>query len=278
MVSMWQQNMAKGRTWSLPEFVAAVRDPDHGPATAGVAFWMRYDVSRVLAMWARVVPDQRVHVVVVPPAGSAPTALLARFAVACDIEVNDLTPPDREANRAVSMVGAELLRRLNVSLGDRLNESQYRHVIGLLGPALQAGTDAGPIPLPAQERGWVGEMSTELVRFLRSSPYDVVGEVDDLLLPTGPGGDVADVTDKELASAAVEALAATAERHAKYWSRTRHHERSGDAPATSRLASAGRALIFSTKVRALDAADRNPILGRAAALYLRGRSRSTPRR
>ena len=279
IVSMWQQNMAKGRTWTLPEFVAAVRDPDHGPATAGVAFWMRYDLRRVLGMWTRVVPDHRIHVVVVPGAGSAPTALLERFAVACDLDVSDLTPPAREANRAVSMVGAELLRRLNLRLGKRLNESQYRHIIGLLSPALHGEASNGPIPLPAQERAWVGEKSTELVQFLNSSPYDLIGDVDDLLLVPAPdvGGDLAEVTETELAAVAIEALAVTAERHAKYWSRARHPERSGNAPATNRLASAGRALIFSAKVRALDAADRNRLLGKAAALHLRGTSRSTPR-
>src|SRR5262245_6225333 len=39
--SMWQQELSKGRTWPWSEFVAAVRDPEHGPATAGVGFWLR---------------------------------------------------------------------------------------------------------------------------------------------------------------------------------------------------------------------------------------------
>jgi len=35
--SVWQQEIRKGRTWTWEEFLSAVRDPDRGPATAGVA-------------------------------------------------------------------------------------------------------------------------------------------------------------------------------------------------------------------------------------------------
>ncbi len=273
--SMWQQNLAKARSWCWPEFVAAVRDPEHGPPTAGVAFWLRYDLRRVLAIWAEAVPADRIHIVVVPPAGSSPTVLLERFAVAADLNVRALTPPHKEVNTALGLVEAELLRRLNSNLDGRLNERQYRHVVGLLKPVLRRrrGSNAA-ITLPRGERNWVAEASRELVEYLRGSPYDVVGDLDELLSSPDSdlGDDSHDVADDELADAAIAALTALAEHHATYWWKMRSRERVSRADARTRLSSARRALVFQVKVRALEAADSNRLLARAAGLYLLCRS------
>ncbi len=83
-------------------------------------------------------PPQRIHVVVVPPAGSPPTALLERFARAADLSVASLSPPGREANTSVGLVGAELLRRVNQGLGGRLDERQYRHVVRIVSACASA--------------------------------------------------------------------------------------------------------------------------------------------
>ena len=271
--SMWQQELAKGSTCPWPDFLAAVRDPEQGPPSAGVGFWLRYDLRRVLATWASVVPAERIHVVVVPGAGSPPTALLERFAVAVGLDYAALTPPDKGVNTAVGRVEAELLRRLNLSLGGRLNERQYRHTVNLLKPVLRSNASVAPITVPEAERSWAEEASRDLVEFLKNGSYDVVGELDDLLPDTAPGaGDgPSEVTAGELADAAIAALTATAEYHATYWEKMRRREQPSEAPAATRLTSAARALVFQAKVRALEAADRNRLLARAAKLYLRRR-------
>jgi hypothetical protein len=221
-----------------------------------------------------VVPEERIHIVVVPPSGSAPTVLLQRFARAANLDFQALTPPDRELNTAVGRVEAELLRRLNMSLGRRLNERQYRHIINLLKPVLRSRGTGGSIQLPDTERSWVAEASCELVEFLEGSAYNVVGDIDELLsnvdtnLDGGPHG----VTDEELADVAIAALTAIAEHHANYWWKVRRRKQTSEADASTRLTSAGRALAFTAKVRALEAADSNWFLARAARLYLRGRS------
>lgn len=275
--SMWQQDLGKGSTWSWPEFVAAVRDPEQGPATAGVAFWLRYDLRRVLATWAGVVPAERIHVVVVPRAGSAPTLLLERFAEATDLDSAALVPPDKEINTGVGRVEAELLRRFNTNLGGGLNERQYRHVVNVLKPVLRSTAGTAPIRLPDDARSWITEASADLAEFLKDGSYDVVGDVDELLprWDSELAGQPRDVTDRELADAALAALGATAEYHADYWEKTRRRKRSGEADARTRLVSAGRALVFRGKVRALEAADSNRLLARAARLYLRRRSGAT---
>lgn len=280
LTSMWQQNLAKGRTWSWPEFVSAVRDPQHGPATAGLAFWLRYDLRHVLDTWAEVVPPQRIHVVVVPAAGAPQTALLERFAVAADLTHMGLTPPGQEVNTSVGQVEAELLRRLNTGLGGRLNERQYRHVIKVLKPVLRRrGTSGRPITVSQRDRAWVAQTAQDLVDLLENSSYDVVGDLRDLLPGEAPDLDreVRPVTDQELSDVAVAALVATAEYHAAYWWKTRRAPAPSPAGVATRLASGVRAVVFAAKVRALETADRNRLLARAAHFCVGRRSQRRQR-
>lgn len=274
LASMWQQQMAKRRTWPWPVFVAAVGDPKQGPATAGVAFWLRYDLRRTLATWAGAVPAHRIHVVVVPGSGSAPSLLLERFAVAADLDPALLTAPDRLANTSVGMVGAELLRRVNLGLGQRLNERQYLHVVQVIKHELRRHA-GGPIPLPGEARRWVNEASTAVITMLRDGPYDVVGDLDDLLPATASDADAesAPVSDRQLADVAIAALTVVAERYGDNWWKTRNRKRGGKADRRTRLRSSARSLAFRSRVRALNAADSNQYLARAAAWYLRRSAR-----
>jgi hypothetical protein len=276
--SMWQQELAKGRTWPWSEFVAAVRDPEQGAATAGVAFWLRYDLQKVLEVWRTAVPAERVHVVVVPPPGSPPTDLLERFAAATGLDAAGLTPAAGEANTSVGVVETELLRRLNETLRGRLNERQYLHVMRqALKPALRRRTR--PITLPATEHGWVTERSKEIVELLHEEPYDIVGDPDDLVprqrLDNARAPD--EVSDAEITQAAVEALSSTVERYAAYWWKTRPRGRGVKRPrARTRMASARRAAAFRAKLAGLEKADRNRLFARAALAYLRRTSKGRP--
>ncbi len=278
IVSTWQQEVSKGRTWTLPEFVAAVRDPDRGPATAGVGFWLRHDLQRVLAAWETGVPQQRVHVVVVPPAGSPPTALVERYAAAIGLKSAWVTPAPREANPSVGAPETELLRRLNEHLDGRLNERQYLHMVNrVVKPVLRQRTSTPRIRLPGGQLEWLQQRTDELVELLGCGRYDVVGDPADLR--PSAGSDAADEPDEpsdtDLAEAALVVLAATVEDYAGYWWRSRRRPVDSAATPASRVTSAARALGYQAKVRALDAADDNRVVAKAAQWYLR---RSSGRR
>lgn len=277
--SMWQQELSKGRTWAWSEFVAAVQDPEQGPATAGVGFWLRQDLKKVLATWTTAVPPERIHVVVVPPAGSPSTRILELFAAATDIEASTLTPATKLGNPSVGVAETELLRRLNEGLAGKLNERQYLHMVNqAVKPVLRQRTTSTRIRLPESQRGWVTERSNEMIEMLKNGPYDIVGELGDLL-PTDDvhaGGDPDQVADKDLAEAAIASLTATVEHYAAYWWRTKKRDQSSGAGRRERVASAGRALGYQARVRALERADRNPLLARAARLYLRWTTRGGP--
>ena len=276
--SMWQQEIAQSRTWTWPEYVAAVRDPEEGAATAGVAFWLKQDLGRVLAPWESVVPREHIHVVVVPPSGSAPDEVLRRFAVATHVDPSLLTPAADQANTSVGPAETEILRQVNVLLEKKLNERQYMYVVNkVLRPALREANPTGRITLPTEHRGWVREKAKEMADFLRSGQYDVVGDLGDLLPDDSHRGDDPDgglaVDHAAMQEATTAVLAAGSEHYAKYWSRTRRSAGESEASAGTRVLSFWRSLGFRARQNALEAADHNPLFAKAARLYLRRSTR-----
>lgn len=276
--SAWQQALAKGKTWTWDDFIGAVRDPESGPATTGQAFWLRQDLIRVLDTWETAVPRDRVHLVTVPPPGSPRNLLADRFAAATGIDPAALSTDQPSRNTSVGVAEAEVLRRLNAGLGDRLNESQYLAVLQAVRPALQQRTSSTRIRVPRRELGWIAERSGAMVGELRLRGYEVSGDLDDLVPTSDSTGEREpdDMTDAELADAAMDALTAMAEQHAQLWWRTRRRQdREGAAGRAQSLTSQARAQGFRARLAVLELADRNRWVNKALAVYLRRSSRTS---
>lgn len=274
--SAWQQELSKGRTWSWGEFVAAVRDPERGPPTAGVAFWLRHDLLRALDAWEVAVPRERIHLVTVPPAGAPLHLLLERFAAATRLDPDVLVSDHPVANVSIGVTEAEVLRRLNLGLGGRLNEQQYiRAVQKAVKPALRERRSSPRIQLPAEDLSWAVERANTTVQALRSRGYEVTGDLDDLIPTVGPTGRSAaeEVNNAELAEASLAALVVLTEKYAELWSRTRRKDGPVDAAVSKRFASRARARGYRARIAALDVADRNRWAKWVVNAYLR-RSRS----
>jgi hypothetical protein len=296
--SMWQEEVAKGRTWPLSDFVTAVRDPQQGPATAGAAFWLRYDLRRVLRVWGRFVPPDRTHVVVVPCSGSPPTMLLERFAEAVGLDAGLLTPAPSDTNTALGIAETEVLRRLNLRVVGRLNEAQYRHAVEhVVRPVLRKRPLQRRIALPTGELAWISERSRELVRFLEQSPVHVVGPLEDLVpqrcrperltepegaavpgpVPATLPAALPEAPEDDIADAAMDVLAESLVEYARLRRRRRKAAGAKRPDAVTRMTSSARAVGFKARLGALERADRNPLFARAARVYLR-RSARTPGR
>ena len=161
--SLWQQEIRKGRTWTWPEFLSSVRDPQSGSVTAAAAFWMRFDLEKILGAWAAEVAPERIHVVVLPAHGAPSSTLLDRFAgaIGVDRSLLESAAPTGRSNPALGADEVEVLRRLNERLDGRLNERQYVRVVGNgVIPALEARTGstrgADPAGAPRLARRDVG--------------------------------------------------------------------------------------------------------------------------
>jgi hypothetical protein len=107
--SMWQQEILGGATWTWHDFVLAVADPEQGPPAAGVGFWLRYDLDRVLSVWGTSVPADRMHIVVVPGRDAPRGRLLELYAEAIGVDRDALVVPERLVNPAMGPVGSEIL-------------------------------------------------------------------------------------------------------------------------------------------------------------------------
>jgi len=268
--SMWHHEVSQGATWSWAEFLTSVRDPEQGPPSAGVGFWMRYDLDRVLRLWGELLPADRIHVVVVPPAGSPPDDLLRLYATAVGFDASHLEAAHTPTNTSVGVVETELMRRLNTTLGDRLNERQRLRVVErALKPALRTRQSSSRLEVPAEYHPWLVEQGRDQAARLRSSAYPVYGDLADLS-PTLTGGvDPSIVPDHDLLEAAVAGLGAVSEHYAEFWWRVRRRKDAEDVSALTQLASTRRAWSYQAKARAFALADRNRFAARAARWYLR---------
>lgn len=278
--SYWQQMVVMGRTEPLADFLRAVRDPSAGPASAGVAFWLRQDVLRSLDAWETAVPRVDVTVVTVPGRGQPSDLLNDRFAETIGAPAGLLRGTRATGNASLGRVETEVLRRLNVRLGDALAENQRLNLMRILRDGLEQ-RDGDPITLAPREQGWVQARSATMIAALRERGYRVVGSLDDLV-PTPPAAPPARITEGKVADAALDALAALSRDHARLWRmrrrlllrrdrrRARREGREAPAPARSGVrASRRRAMAFRLRTAALERADTNRALGWAARFYLR---------
>jgi len=205
-----------------------------------------YDVHGVLDRWGAQVPPERMHVVTVPRRGTSERVLLERFCSVLDVDPDALNTRAPSANTSLGLVQAELLRRVNIALGDRLphRRAGYREQGKqfLAGEVLhpQAGE---PARVPKQLADWCIEASQELVARLERAGYDLVGDLHDLVPDEADfADDEQSVCDAELLDAATHALATVLDK--------RHADRQDLARLRARLREQQRLIEELSKPRA----------------------------
>lgn len=203
--SAWQQRVKQGARQPYGKFLATVRR-----GRDDQKFWRYQDVPGILERWASGLPPERVHLVVVPPSGAPRDELWLRTAAVLGVDVGGLDTEPRLPNDSLSIVEAELLRRVNTTVPrQRRSVALTRLTKGAFARDLLAGSaPQESFVLPAKHAGWVRERSEQMVAALRAGSYDVVGDLDDLL-PAGPrSGRTPDQTsDGELLAAATTVVA-----------------------------------------------------------------------
>ena len=269
LISSWQQSVMTGRTETLEQFLAAVRDPAGEPASVGVAFWLREDLSRVLDSWGRRVSVADFRIVVVPRWGD-PWPLEDRFGSVIGAP-NGLLRLPRRANASPGGAEVEVVRRLNAQVG--LKENHRLYLTGVLRSAFE-DRPMKPVRLPRTERSWVDERTQAWGCLIRDRGYPLVGSLDELTPPVDQDGHprVEGVADATVADAAITALAALSRDHGRLWAKFRTHEEPVQASRWG-LASGLRMLKFRAKTAALAHADRNRVFAWGARAYLKGTSR-----
>lgn len=211
--SVWQEDLKNRHTLSFAEFVRGLRSDEPNPHKLVELFWRFQDPVSVLRRWGAGIPPERVHVVTVPAAGSAPGLLWERFAATIGVDPGRYeTDVSHASNRSLGVIEANLLRRMNPVLAEELGWPAYqRWVTRFLTTSVFGSRERViPIVLPAAEYGWVLERSRQFVADLHDAGYHVVGDLAEILpvipAPDGASRHPDDASDAEQLAAAADAM------------------------------------------------------------------------
>lgn len=214
--SGWQQRMQQRQELTFAEFLEAVveRQP------AAHDFWINQDLLDITARWTSELPPERMHIVTVPRPGSSPCLLLERFCSVLGIDPTSLRTDSAKENPSLGAVQAEVLRRVNAALGDRLVQrragSYGRFVKRYLAGRVLSAQDGAAAVLPLERHEWCMRLSAEVVAELRRRRYDVVGDLDELLPPPADvltdGGEMSEAAVADAAARAIADLLEQRER------------------------------------------------------------------
>jgi len=206
LTARWQELIKAGSTVQIDDYPSSDETNPHDEWD-----WGSMDVGEVTDRWGADLPDERVHVVVVPPAGSPRGELWARFAGVVGLDPKRCESTDAPQNEGLGVAEVELLRRVNADLvgfDTPVSRGSWIRTYLAQGKLVpRQGEKFWPSPARVEE---VRERSRHAVERLRSHEYDVVGDLEQLLVPdeVAPRRHPGSVTDVELVPVATATIAA----------------------------------------------------------------------
>jgi hypothetical protein len=204
LTAAWQEMLRyRGITTPLAEFDLTAPAEPEDPWR-----WSNLDAAEVLARWGGTVPPAQVHVMPVPGPGHPRDELWRRFARLVGVEPGDYDLAAGFGNSSMGLVGTEVLRRVNEQLAGGLTGHERARWIRDYVCAEFLVPRGGERPVPPQHR--IDECRARgeaAVAAVRDAGYDVVGDLDDLLVPAEVAAPSRQVTDAEVAEASTELVA-----------------------------------------------------------------------
>ncbi|MGI8676623.1 MAG: hypothetical protein ACR2JT_06790 [Nocardioidaceae bacterium] len=214
--STWQQHLQRRVQRRYDAYLATVFD-DPG---LDCHVWRSQDIAEVARRWGASLTPDRVHIVTVPPPGAPKSVLLERFCSVIGVDPASIDTDAAQPNSSLSAPQAELMRRVNVALGERLKDRQdgYNQLAkGYLAREVLSSQPGPGLVLPVRYADRCRELSTRMVEQIRTAGYHVVGDLADME-PTVFGDDTVpagavrrrdlDANNATVAAAGVQAIAA----------------------------------------------------------------------
>lgn len=179
MTAEWQEHVKHRSPKTLGEFIADLRQDRRRKSW----FWRVQDFASVLERWGAGVPASRLHVVTVPPAGAATDSLWTRFAHLLGVDPTAFDTEVGRSNTSLGMEQAEILRRVNIELGDRLPlPGPYPAVVkNVFAHRILARHKGTPLSLTPGDTDYAIEQSRAVADRLSAMGVDVVGSLDELV-------------------------------------------------------------------------------------------------
>ena len=205
--SEWQQFLKHRITLDYATFLERVRDRK-GPWARH--FWTRQDAVAMCERWSAVVGADRVDVVVTPPRSRDPEGLYRMFGAVVGFDPAAMQWPERDVNASWGMVEAEVYRRLNVVLGDRLPRYEQAYQPAVRWPLIGARCRAARAPGSRCPRstcpGWSRRPRSRRAGCARAASGSTASPRD-LVPGTDAAAPLPEVDEAEVAAAAVATLA-----------------------------------------------------------------------
>lgn len=204
----WQERIKARADHTFGEWMERLHEPEGFTAAH---LWAVQDIADVARRWGATLPPERVHVVTVPPAGAPRGLLWERFAGLLGLEPAAYSLDVVRANESLGAEQAELLRRLNVALGERLpRPGPYPGVVkGDYAHRVLSRRPGTKLVLAGDDLEFAREQALRIVTGLQELGVDVVGDLDELLVTEPPRPDEVSpgrvpVSEERLAAEAVE--------------------------------------------------------------------------
>lgn len=176
----WQEGIKHGRNVSFKQFQRRIMDPRRSHQHAR-RFWHYQDLPAVLARWAAVVSDERVHLVTCPPPGADPSLLWERFCSVVGIDPAWTVLPATGSNTSLGVVEIDVLRRVNRASrrpgGQRLDGRVVKH--HLVRPVLRGTTSARAVT-PEHLLPGLQDLAKRWRAAIEERDYQVVGDLAEL--------------------------------------------------------------------------------------------------
>lgn len=212
----WQESTQNGAAWRWSEFLEEITCEQALTTKAGSGFWEKQDMGPLLDRWSALAPGDRRHVVTVPRPGAAPEELWRRMCAAFGIDADGYDLAGLNANAALGMESAELMRRTNAQFRDQVGRIRYEQVFkhDLAKRRLAARKEQeSRVELPPKYHGWAVDTAEQQIRAIESSGAQVHGSLDDLRPSPEALERAADAVEPDLdgvIDAAVDALGSIA--------------------------------------------------------------------
>ena len=209
----WQETVKHRNTRQWQDWLGDVIDRESVDAGRRQWwFWKVHDTLAILDSWSRHVPADRVHVIIMPPAGASRTLLWERFASLLGIDPASVDTSRARPNASLGLPEIEFLRRLNLALpsSSEIPDWFYMwHVKEAVAHKFGPGGPGGRLALPPERAAWASEQAELLIAGLASSKYDVIGDLGELRpRPAAePAADPAAQPAGQVLDAAVQAAA-----------------------------------------------------------------------
>ncbi|MBB5828535.1 hypothetical protein ACGFI4_29180 [Micromonospora carbonacea] len=208
--STWQQSIRARSGWRFGAFLGAVERGEFD------TFWENYTANRMLRRWGDLVPAERRHLVTVPPPGAPHDTLWHRFAGIMGIPdgLCELAAPT--SNPSLGAAEAEVLRRVNLALGDRYPlRRPYQEVVQrhLVDSVLRQRGNGLRFGVGLDRAAWVADQAERQITELRDYPCQVAGDLAELR-PTGmtQSRSPDELDDGQVLTTAIETIVAMLEQ------------------------------------------------------------------